>query len=324
MMRAKLSWFFMVGMLVLTACVRTVPDLPEAKAPLASQSGKFFVQASGLPTVLVIQRPATQFWGGFVRGSRRGAVYGFNVGQEWFNAFKSRSPEIGEQCRRGRNSSSTCSEVQGVMLAEGLLGWIVAPPTISVMAGLQEGFGSHKAENVENWAKAMEETVGAQTLQIRFKSVIHNALRNCCQFNLEDDSENGSAANPRSFNQDTVILNTDVIEVGLAEYHDEALPEPGTEWRKVNINPKMKKFANSLNFIFRKPPLGFYMLVRTKLIRGIDSTLLDERFFGYASPPLEHLEWTESDSKLLRLELELALRNISEAVITNLVYPSIR
>lgn len=200
--------------------------------------------------------------------------------------------------------------------ATGLIGWTLAIPTIGTMAGIQGGLTAYSKDDVKAWEKTVGTILNTDKINQKFPEKISQTLAHyhrqlmLSNTRLIADAETADT-----------ILDIRLLEIGLAEMHDESLREPDENFQRVNVNPKAKTFLYALNFIFDKSPFCLYMLVETTVLRGLDASVIDKRRFGYASSARPFAEWTENNATWFRAEVNAASDSISDEITSQLIFP---
>lgn len=308
-------WPIVFGILVLVlvcGCVRTVPRLPEQTEANPNPVGILVVKSAESPPAVYYQRPPTGFVDGLLRGSKHGAVLGVHVGIELAKAFMQRGLEITQQCENS-NRPRGCGVVLLMTPVMGLLALTATPPIVTASAGLQGGFTAHSAAQGEEWEQALNEVHEKLKIQATLGDRVLLSLSSCCPRYVQPSL----GETPQSTDNPDTILETEVLELGLAEASSEELPEPNES--SGGINPIMAKAMAPLNTIFQKSRSSLYMLVQTKLLRINDNSLLDQRQFGYLSSPRPYEDWAQNNAARFRAELTISYQSLADQIVDRLV-----
>lgn len=327
--RMMISWSTVFGILAFVfvcGCVRTTPSLPQETEANTNRLGVLEVRAVDTPPAVRYQRPPTGFVDGLLRGSKHGAVLGVHVGIELAKAFVQRGAEMSQERNRTNRRGGCAGAIPLMGPVMGLLALTAIPPLVTTAAGLQGGFTAHNIEQVEEWEKALHEAQEQLKIQATLRDYVRRTLPSCCpvhrQPSLDEVPSSADGLGTTDLQSPDTILETEILELGLAEVTSEELPEPGENNRA--INPIMAKATVPLDSIFQKSSSSLYLLVQTKLLRAHDNGLLDQRKFGYLSMPRPYMDWTKDSASHFRAELQTAYQSLAGQIVTKLVMSASR
>lgn len=320
---AARRWSIVLGILlleILYGCVKTAPSLPRKTEPNTTRVGLLDVRSVDAPPAILYQKPPKGFVDGFFRGTTHGAVLGIHVGQELAKAFVQRGPEVSNECMR-TNRRGGCGSIALMAPVVGLLALVGIPPIVTATAGIQGGFTAYTTSEVEEWEKALNDAQEQLKIQTTFREHVFRSLASCCPGHIpgllgDVPSSVGSSQTSNLQGVDT-ILETQVLELGLAEASSDALPEPDENSRA--INQTMAKATVPLNAIFQKSRSSLYLLVQTRLLRANDMSIIDQRQFGYLSSPRPYMEWSENSASYFRAEILAAYQSLADEIPDKLV-----
>jgi len=310
------------GVVLLTGlfgCINT-PTLPQPTVPNTTPVGLIDLRASDTPPTILYQQPPIGFVDGFFQGAEHGAVLGGYVGYELAKAFIMRTPEHLDRChektpgfhRRGGNCDLVVLFVPVLSLMA-----LVATPTITTpTVAIQGAFTSYSKAEVEEWKKALGEAQDRLQIQNTLRDHVARSITACCPRHLPplpaEPLATSELARLLTSQQADTILQTDVLQLGLAEASSEARSESDS-------NGKSDSPIVALNEMFHKSRSSVYVLVRAKLLRADDNSVIDEREFGYLSTPRQYFEWALSDASLFRKELVTAYQSLAKEISYALV-----
>jgi hypothetical protein len=307
--------------LLVCGCVRTVPSLPEHKEANTMQLGVLGLRSVDAPPAVLYQRPPKGVVDGLLRGTRHGAVVGAHVGWGLAKWFTLAGPKTSEECVRTTNEGAKCHYFTLMAPVIGLFTLIAIPPAVTTAAGIQAGFTAYSSAEVEKWEKTLADAQDALQIQTTLRESVRHSLSSCCRKYLPPTQGEVSASphssNGTDFSGVDTVLETDVLELGLAEAISEELAAPDESMQAVK--PDLAKAVAPLNAIFQRSRSSLYMLVQTKLLRIKDNSLLDERKFGYLSTPRPYMEWTEGNAVQFRAELLAAYEKLADQIVEKVV-----
>lgn len=216
--------------LLLSGCVRSVPSLPEHKEANTKQLGILGLRSVDAPPAVLYQRPPKGVVDGLLRGTRRGAVVGAHVGWDLAKWFTLAGPKTSEECVRTTNEGAKCYYFALITPIIGLLALIAIPPAITTAAGIQAGFTAYSSAEVEKWEKALADAQEALQIQATMRESVRHSLSSCCHMYLPP-AQGEMSASPHSsnvidFRAIDIVLETEVLELGLAEATSEELAAP--------------------------------------------------------------------------------------------------
>jgi hypothetical protein len=257
---------------------------------------------------------------GLLRGTKHGAVVGAYVGWDLAKWFTLAGPKTSEECLSTTSHGPKCHYFTLMAPIIGLLTLIVIPPAVTTAAGIQGGFTAHNSAEVEKWEKILADAQDALQIQKTMRESVRDSLSSCCRMYLlstqGEVSASTQSSNATDFSDVDTVLETEVLELGLAEATTEELAAPD---ENMHIKPDLAKAVAPLNAIFQKSRSSLYMLVQTRLLRIKDNSLLDERKFGYLSTPRPYMEWTEDNAVQFRAELLAAYEKIAGQIVEKVV-----
>ena len=298
---------------LLSSCVKSLPTLPPQAAPPDTGPGLIDLKSvDSLPAILY-QKPPNGFIDGFFRGATHGAVVGGHVGKELAKGFIQLTPVRVDECRRSYHRAGC--ELMYLSPLVGLLTLVVIPPFATATAGIQGGFTAHSRAEVQEWEQTLQKAHEQLTIQETFREHVSRSLASCCPGYIPTGQEPDSQA--KNVQEASTILETEVLELGLAEASDSALPESDENSRA--IDPVMAQATKPLDAIFQKSRSSLYLLVQTRLLRANDKSLIDQRQFGYLSTPRPYMEWSAKNGSLFRAEILAAYRSVAEQISDKLV-----
>ncbi len=316
-------WAYMFFVIVLVCgCVRTVPTLPEQQEANTKQLGVLGLRSVDKSPSVLYQRPPKGVVEGLLRGTKRGAVVGAYVGWELAKWITLAGPKISEHCLRTTEHGVQCYYITLWAPVLSLLTLIAIPPTVTTAVGIQGGLIAFSDEEVEKWEKTLADAQKALQIQTTMRESVRASLSSCCGIyplpTQDEVSASSQSSNATDFSGVDTVLETEVLELGLAETRTEEPAAPDDNMHEVR--PKLSTAVAPLyKGIFVRSRSSLYMLVQTKLLRVKDNSLLDERKFGYLSTPRPYMEWTEDNATQFRTELLTAYEKIAGQIVENVV-----
>ena len=317
-----LAFSVMATVMFAFGCVKTVPDFPQQTEVGRMQLGVLAVRpAESLPTVYY-QKPPSGFVDGLLRGSKHGAILGTHVGLELAQAFLTRAPEMTRDCER-TNQRGGCGHFILIAPILSFLALTATPPFVTTVAGIQGGFTALSTSQTAEWEQALNEAHEQLHIQATMTDHLRRTLSTCCLHRASPTARIATPIGegvPTGLDRPDTILETDVLELGLAEATAGELPQPDENNRA--IDPTMAKATVPLNAIFDKANSSLYLIVRARLLRGSDNSLIAERQFGYLSTPLPYTDWANDNATRFRTELSSAYQSLAGQIAEKLVTPS--